>query len=119
FDLFLERPHPLVQVAGALFHRRLFGGGSDIDLGGLRCGEESLESVVVGLGNGIELVVVTTSAGDGEAEKGSSYRCGHLGQDFLAVDFGIGVAANQVDLTTATHTGGNQQLGVGPVIVFC
>ena len=83
-----------------------------VDLLGLSGAEKGLEAVVIGLGDGVELVIVAAGAADGEAEEGGADAVGHLGQQLLPQHGLVHVAAGLVDGAAAVEAGRDQMLGV-------
>src|SRR6185369_1780163 len=79
---------------------RFLLGRDEQDVMLLRSGQVSLERVVVPLRNGIELVVVTARAADGQAKKCRSDDVGSFGQDFIAAEGDVripGIASNRAE----------------------
>ena len=84
--------------------------GGEVDVLGLRAGEERLEAVVVALRDRVELVVVAAGAADRQAEDGRPEAVDHLGQHLLADLVRVEVAADHVDRAAAVQPGGEPQV---------
>src|SRR5206468_1577869 len=87
------------------------GGAGQIDLCVGGGGEERFEAVIVLLGDGVELVVVTARAADRQPKEGSPHAADHLGQHFVAANGRVDVAAHLMNGAATIHPDGDQQLG--------
>ena len=90
---------PLAFFTGGEVHVFAFGGG-----------EDGLHPVIIGLQDGIELVVVTLGAADGHTEEYRPDGAGHFAQHFLPVCFFVLIAANQMDRAGAMEAGCDQRI---------
>ena len=79
----------------------LFGGG-----------KETLHPVIVGVPDGVELVVVAAGASECHAEKGRAHHVGHLGQNLVA-DVGLVLVTGIAPVgSQAVETGGHLHLNI-------
>ena len=90
---------PLAFFTGGEVHVLAFGGG-----------EDGLHPVIIGLQDGIELVVVTLGAADGHAEEYRPDGAGHFAQHFLPVCVFVLIAADQMDGAGAMKAGCDQRI---------
>ena len=64
-------------------------------------------------------MIVTAGTAKSQPEEGRRHAVGHLGQDLLAIDLGVGVAADEMNRPAAIEAGGDEQLAVAaPVLVL-
>ena len=111
-----------LQAAHLLLHRvglglpgvLLFFAGQD-DVVRLSLREVGLQAVVVGLAEGIELVVVAAGAADGDAEEGRADDVGHLGEDFVLRAGHVLVAGILAERAEAVEAAGHQVGLVGGI----
>src|SRR5262245_1084943 len=82
----------------------------NIEVLGLGCGKEGFEGIIIPLGDGIELMVVAESAVERQTQESKADGASHLGKYFLANHLGVQVAADQMNLTAAMKTRGDQKL---------
>ena len=91
----------------------LFAGGGKLDILALCTAEDGLQTVEIGLEDGVELVIVATCAVHGEAKKGLADVGCYLGEDFLAADVRVNIARDQVLRTGAKIACGDQGFRAG------
>ncbi len=75
-------------------------------------GERSGHGIIVGLGDGVELVIVATRAPEGESHRGASEGV-DLVVDAVEEEL-LAVALVQVHRPEGEETGGDEVLGLGP-----
>ena len=88
------------------------GLGSDRQVVQLRGGEERLEPVVVGRGDGVELVIVAPGASDRQSQEHRADRAGDLGELRLPLDLGDDVAADDLARTAPAESRGDQGVAI-------
>ena len=121
FGLFAvgRAPQLHLQPALLLFERRRFQfplrlffltGEHDVIRLGLR--EVGFETVVVGLAEGVELVIVTARAADGHAEERGADDVGHLGEDFVVGTGDVLIAGVFAQRTEAVEAAGHEHGGI-------
>ena len=74
----------------------------------VRRGEEGLHAVVVGLADGVELVIVAARAAERHAEERRADDVGHLGQHFVAAAGDFLVAGVLAQRAEAVEAGGDR-----------
>ena len=82
--------------------------GSRVPIGRVGRREECLQAVVVGLRDGVELVIVAAGALHGKPQEDLPHAGGHFAQDFLAGLFLVLVAADDMARPRAVEAGGDE-----------